>query len=324
MSFILHKCILTKNDCYKKHTSMKPKGIVVHSTGVNNPNLKRYVQPDDGILGYNRNKNDWNRSGVEKCVHGFIGYDKDKNVKCYQTLPFDIACWGCGSGKKGSFNYNPTGHIQFEICEDDMKNEKYFNECFDLAAEFCAYLCKTYKLSVDSIVSHKEAAELGYASHHNDPSTWLKKFGKDMDWFRSLVNEKLNGKQTDVVRYVDNVDYEGLSVRYISNNKNTGEVLPIATKVEVQEFIGNKAIISKDTYVYSAYLSKTCPSYKVVTGADSEGLAVRKRNPITGKMSKIYIALLKNGTRVKIYKTKNGWSKVSPDANAWVYSSYLK
>lgn len=124
-------------------------------------------------------------------------------------------------------------------------------------------------------------------------------------------------------RYVDNVDYEGLNVHYISNNKTTGQVLPIATRVNVLEFKGNKAIISKDTYVYSEYLSKTIPSYKVVTGADSEGLAVRKRS-ITGKMSKNYIAVLKNGTKVKVYKVKGNWSKISPDANAWCYSRYLK
>ena len=54
----LRKCILTKNDCYKKGTKITPKGIVVHSTGANNPTLRRYVQPDDGILGVNKNKND--------------------------------------------------------------------------------------------------------------------------------------------------------------------------------------------------------------------------------------------------------------------------
>ena len=40
----LYECILTKNDCYRKHSSMTPRGIVVHSTGANNPYLKRYIQ----------------------------------------------------------------------------------------------------------------------------------------------------------------------------------------------------------------------------------------------------------------------------------------
>lgn len=197
MAFKLYQCMLTKNDCYKKATPMTPKGIVVHSTGANNPYLKRYVQPDDGILGKNLYGNSWNRSGLNVCVHGFIGYDKNKNVKCYQTLPFNIACWGVGRGRKGSFNYNPTGHIQFEMCEDDLKNETYFNQVMDVASDFCAYLCKLYNLKVDSIVGHHEAYLLGYGSNHSDPENWMKKFGKDMNWFRKLVRQKIEGHQPD-------------------------------------------------------------------------------------------------------------------------------
>ena len=129
-------------------------------------------------------------------------------------------------------------------------------------------------------------------------------------------------KEKDI-RYVDNVDYEGLNVRYVSNNKKTGKTLYIGTKVEVLEEIKNKAYISKTTYVDKNYLSKTCPKYKVVTGADREGLAVRKLN-ILGVPSKLYIDVIKNGTKVKVYKTKGKWSKISPDANAWCYSAYLK
>lgn len=125
------------------------------------------------------------------------------------------------------------------------------------------------------------------------------------------------------IRYVDNVDYEGLNVRYVSNNKKTGKTLYIGTKVEVIEIKKNKALISKTTYVDKNYLSKKCPNYKVVTGADREGLAVRKLN-ILGVPSKLYIDVIKNGTKVKVYKTKGKWSKISPDANAWCYSAYLK
>ena len=58
----LHSCILTGNDCYKSDRWITPAGVMVHSTGANNPNLRRYVQPDDGLLGTNPNGNDWNRS----------------------------------------------------------------------------------------------------------------------------------------------------------------------------------------------------------------------------------------------------------------------
>ncbi len=69
---------LTENDCYKRGEKITPKGIVVHSTGANNPNLNRYVGPDDGVLGHNPHNNHWNRAGIEKCVHAFIGYDRNK------------------------------------------------------------------------------------------------------------------------------------------------------------------------------------------------------------------------------------------------------
>ena len=38
-------------ECYTAGRKITPKGIMVHSTGANNPNLKRYVGPDDGLLG---------------------------------------------------------------------------------------------------------------------------------------------------------------------------------------------------------------------------------------------------------------------------------
>lgn len=185
----IKKCLLTKNDCYKKGAKMTPKGIVVHSTGANNKKISRYVQPDDGILGKNKYDNDWNRSGVTKCVHAFIGEDKNGVVRCYQTLPFDYKCWGSGSGSKGSLNGT---HIQFEICEDGLKDEKYFNAAMKCAIEFCAYLCKTYKLKSSDILSHKEAHDKGMATDHGDPDYWLKKFGKSMKWFREQVEAILN------------------------------------------------------------------------------------------------------------------------------------
>ena len=44
----LLQCILEKNRCYLAGKYIKPQGIVVHSTGANNPWLCRYVQPHAG------------------------------------------------------------------------------------------------------------------------------------------------------------------------------------------------------------------------------------------------------------------------------------
>jgi len=198
--FSIPQIFLTNNDCYKDGWAMIPQGIVVHSTGCNNPSIKRYVQPDDGIIGLNSNGNDWNHPGIEKCVSAFVGKDKNGNVTGRQTLPWNMCTWGCGRGKVGSYNYpatkthpNDKPFIQFEMCEDDLTNEDYFNKVMDYATDLCAYLCKTFSLPLNNIVSHKEAAAQGMASSHSDPENWLSKFGKDMNWFRKIVKDKMDG-----------------------------------------------------------------------------------------------------------------------------------
>lgn len=193
--FEIRQCILTNNDCYKENRKITPKGIVVHSTGANNTTLRRYLAPDDGIIGKNAYNNHWNRSGTGACVHAFIGTDKYNVVRCYQTLPFTMRPWGCGAGSKGSYN---NSHIQFEICEDALNNEKYFNEAMKCAIEFCAYLVKAYKIDISNIVSHHEAYLLGYGSGHADCDHWLKRFGKDMNWFRAQVKLAVEKGEIDV------------------------------------------------------------------------------------------------------------------------------
>jgi N-acetylmuramoyl-L-alanine amidase len=178
----------TKNPCYKAGKKITPSGIVVHSTGANNPNLKRYVGPDDGILGKNTNNNHWNRADADKCMHAFIGKAADGSVMVYQTLPWDHRCWGVGSGKKGSYN---ATHIQFEICEDGMTNAAYYREAFVAAKQLCAFLCEKYGISVDNVVGHYEAAQAGYGSNHADPRNWQSKFGDSMDQFRRDVKALL-------------------------------------------------------------------------------------------------------------------------------------
>ena len=185
----IRQCFATNNDCYKAGKKIKPTGIVVHSTGTNNSYLKRYVQPDDGLLGKNPNNNHFNIPNLYKCVHAFIGKDKNGTVRIYQTLPWNYRCWGCGKGKKGTYN---DRYIQFEICEDGLNDISYFNLTFNNAIELCAYLCKTYNIPVSNIVSHSEAYKKGYASNHADCHHWLKRFGKNMNWFRQQVTAKMN------------------------------------------------------------------------------------------------------------------------------------
>ena len=160
---------------------------MVHSTGANNPWLRRYVQPDDGRLGKNAYDNDWNRPGLDVCVHAFIGKTADGSVAVYQTLPWDRRGWHAGRGAKGSAN---DSYISFEICEDGLTDRAYFDEAFRTAAELTAYLCARFGLDPKKdgvILDHSEGYRRGIASNHGDVTHWLKKFGRTMDDFRRDV-----------------------------------------------------------------------------------------------------------------------------------------
>ena len=183
----LNKLILTENACYKAGRKITVKGIMVHSTGANNPWLKRYVGPDDGKLGKNQYNNHWNTyhpGGREVCVHGFIGKLADGTVATYQCLPWDHRGWHAG----GSAN---NTHIGFEICEDDLTDGAYFAKVYKEAVELCAYLCKQYGLTEKNIICHSEGYKQGVASNHGDVMHWFPKHGKSMDTFRAEVKTLL-------------------------------------------------------------------------------------------------------------------------------------
>ena len=191
----LHKQILTQNACYKAGKTITPKGIMVHSTGANNPWLKRYVGPDDGLLGVNAAGTHWNTplpGGQQVCVHAFIGKLKDGSIATYQTLPWDTRGWHCG----GQAN---STHIGFEICEDGLTDASYFNAVYREAVDLCVYLCKLYGLTEKDIICHSEGAAMGIASNHADVMHWFPKFGKSMDTFRAAVKEKLSEKEEPVM-----------------------------------------------------------------------------------------------------------------------------
>ena len=163
-----------------------PAGIIIHSTGANNPNLKRYVNAPE-ICGENPYRNYFDRPDSNVCPHAVIGKDKNGEVKAAKLLPWNVCCWGCGSGSKGSYNYSPA-YIQIEVCEDALNDRAYFEEAFGLAADLCQRLMKNYPtIKPGNIISHKEACARGYASNHGDPENWLARFGKNIDWFRGQV-----------------------------------------------------------------------------------------------------------------------------------------
>ena len=187
-----------RNDCYRRNQAemgkapadrdsryaryyQGPRGVMVHSTGANNPNLRRYVQPDDGILGVNPNDNDWNRPGLDVAVHAFIGLTQTGDVAAYQILPWEYRAWHCGG------DANDT-HVSFEICEDALNDRAYLDRTYQVAMELTAELCR--KFGLDPL-----APELGIASNHADVDHWWSRFGVTMDDFRAGVARLLQKEE---------------------------------------------------------------------------------------------------------------------------------
>lgn len=197
-------CMMTQSTCYKGTSKMTPKGVLWHSTGANNANLKRYVQPDDNaanrtellaLLGTNSYKNDWNHISVQAGLNAWIGKLADGTVAAVQTMPWDYKPWGCGSGSRGSCN---NGWMQFEICEDNLNNKTYFDAVYKEACELTAYYCQMYNLNpkgtvnfngvtVPVILDHSTSHALGLGSNHGDVMHWFRKYGKTLDDVRDDV-----------------------------------------------------------------------------------------------------------------------------------------
>ena len=162
---------------------------MVHSTGADNPWVSRYV-PGNETLGRNTAGNHWDRPGLSKCVHAFVGRFADGRVGTVQTLPWDRRGWHAGGGA------NDT-HIGFEICEDNLEDENYFGEVYREAVELAAYLCGLYGLDplADGVViCQQEGYRRGVASNHADVLHWFPKFGKSMEGFRADVAREMKGE----------------------------------------------------------------------------------------------------------------------------------
>lgn len=197
-------CMMTHSTCYQQTTTMEIKGILWHSTGANNPTLKRYVQPYEGeknydemieILGTNIYKNDWNHIRIQAGVNAWIGKLDNGSIASIQTLPWNYKPWGCGSGAKGSCN---NGWIQFEICEDNLSDKTYFNKVYKEACELTAYLCKKFNIDpkgtvkysgaiVPTILCHHDSYKLQLGSGHVDIDHWFSKYNKTMENVRNDV-----------------------------------------------------------------------------------------------------------------------------------------
>lgn len=337
------KAHATKNLCYIANQKMIPKGIVVHSTGANNPNLKRYVDCPE-IVGVNKYRNHWNQampSGRKVCVHAFIGYDKNQEVRVAEILPLNICCWGVGSipydqygnelptSKSPLVSYfgpsynNDPAYIQFEICEDDLTDEKYYRKAFSVAEEYCAELCRTYNIPIDKIVGHVEAHEQGYGSNHGDPEHWMKRFGENMDDFRNRVkalldngelkndisdtsekNDEENDIKVPVIKQGDMVSIASDAVYY------SGKAMPNWVKSQrwyvKTEPKGDRVVIDKNESGTNSICSPVNAKYLTVVKSNGEQETVSDKKKCLPYLVKIAASSLNIRKGPGINFNKNG------------------
>lgn len=249
------KCLMTNSTCYKQTRTMKVLGVLWHSTGANNPNLKRYVQPSDNaadkakwieLLGKNQYGNDWNHITHQAGLNAWIGKLADGTVTTVQTMPWDYRPWGCGSGSKGSCN---SGWIQFEICEDGLTDKAYFDKVYKEACELTAYLCKLYNLDPNGTVSyngvqvpvilcHQDSYKLGLGGNHGDIYHWFPKFGKNMETVRKDVADLMGSvpaAPATSVRYQGRVTASALNCRASAPSGRVVKTYPNGTVVTISK-----------------------------------------------------------------------------------------
>lgn len=212
------KCLMRQSTWYREAGRTTIRGVLWHSTGADNPSLKRYVQPDDdapdrsellALLGVNKSGNDWNHIERQAGVHAWVGKLASGEVAAVQVGEWNKKAWGCGAGKRGSCN---NGWIQFEICEDGLDDPAYFEQIYQEAVELTAYLCRLYKLDplgmvpykgvqVPVILCHQDSYQLGLGSSHVDVLHWFPKFGKSMENVRNDVALAMKGEHDEMLTY---------------------------------------------------------------------------------------------------------------------------
>ena len=310
MGYEPYVCLQTNSRCYNRTEKFIPVGVLWHSTGANNTALKRYVQPTDGSanylkdiakLGKNLNKNDWNHTQISAGVNAFIGKFADGTIGTVQALPWDYAPWGCGSGSKGSCNKfskdgKKYGWIQFEICEDGLKDKDYAQKVYDEAVALTAYLCKEYKIDPDGYVTvngvkiptitcHNDVSKLGFGTSHADIN----------HWFPKLIDKDMKAVRRDVGAALDpNVESAPAAP--------VAEATPKAPETTVKE---------PET--------STAQEYKIRVTAG--GLNVRK------KPNGTIVSSIKKNEVYTIVEEKDGWGLLKSYAtnrNGWICLKYTQ
>ena len=287
------RCYQTQSTCFRGTHAMEVYGVLWHSTGANNPWVKRYVQPDDdaidrtdmlNLLGKNQYGNDWNHTYHEAGLNAWIGKLADGSVVTVQTMPWDYAPWGCGVAYKGGPSCN-SHWIQFEICEDGLDDPVYFNQVYTEACELTAYLCKLFNVDpqgavrfagkdVPTILCHQDSYQYGVGCNHGDIYHWFKRHGKTMQSVRDDVEAIMSTfiPQPKPSDKTDDSEVSSTLPVYNQVSDCPGYAQPTISKMIDKGFISGTGTGRKDSEGRPADLSLSLDMLRVFVVMDRAGV----------------------------------------------------
>jgi len=155
MSYDISQQFISRNRSY---VTFKPIGMVLHSTATLNATAQ--------------NEHDYfNNNNVGDNAHGFVD-----DVRIIQTLPWTEKGWHACEPANSMF-------IGVELCEFNDINR--FNQVWNRATWLFAYIffnvLKINTVTKDNLMSHAEVSNRWKNSNHQDPTSYIGKFGKTVD-----------------------------------------------------------------------------------------------------------------------------------------------
>lgn len=214
----------------------------------------------------------WNRSGIQACVHGFIEPDGD----VYITLPCMEKAGNAMRGWHGGGASNNT-HLGFEMTEpstikyssganwsdlNPSATSAHVMGTYKTAVELFAKLCKFHNLNplADGvIISHKEGCARGIASNHGDVEHIWKKFGLSMDQFRLDVYNAM--KNNVIIAPEEDEDMTQETFNKLMNNYmvELAKIQPGEWSAQARQYCESNGIINGDgsgNKMYKKYLTR--------------------------------------------------------------------
>lgn len=179
------KCHLYNSTISALWKPLKPRGIVIHSTGRTGKYLRNYVQPGKSDpnywniidqLGTNKRKDDWNHTTREYSFHFWVGANAKGKVITAATEPLNIKTWD-------------DDYIHICLCEDDLKDGEYAKQVFVELSKLCWIICDEYNWNSEYIMDHSEISRMPDANY------WLERYGYGVDkienfWYNNINNPK--------------------------------------------------------------------------------------------------------------------------------------